>query len=106
MGQHWHFDIAIDAMSTSQYNTFFESVTDGSNWYQVNSSKSVVGVRIRRRRLRVGGVLVGERIMRRLPFVRVRGFRNEESILSGERMIGIWGKMRVSRTNNWYIFTG
>jgi hypothetical protein len=36
MGQHWHFDIAIDAMSTSQYNTFFEGVTDGRNWYQVN----------------------------------------------------------------------
>jgi hypothetical protein len=90
MGQHWHFDIAIDAMSTSQYNTFFESVTDGSNWYQVNSSKSVVGVRIRRRRLRVGGVLVGERIMRRLPFVRVRGFRKEESILRVERKMRTW----------------
>jgi len=33
MGQHWHFDIAIDAMSTAQYNQFFNGVTDGSNWY-------------------------------------------------------------------------
>jgi hypothetical protein len=33
MGQHWHFDIAVDAMSTAQYNQFFSGVTDGSNWY-------------------------------------------------------------------------
>lgn len=32
MGQTWHFDIAVDAMSTSQYDTFFKGVTDGSNW--------------------------------------------------------------------------
>jgi len=35
MGQHWHFDIAVDAMSTSQYSTFFNGVTDGSNWEEV-----------------------------------------------------------------------
>ena len=35
MGQSWHFDIAVDAMSTDQYNQFFNGVTDGSNWYQV-----------------------------------------------------------------------
>jgi hypothetical protein len=38
-GQHWHFDIAVDAMSTSQYNTFFQGVTDGSNWKNVAFSR-------------------------------------------------------------------
>jgi len=28
-GQHWHFDIAVDAMSTAQYDRFFNGVTDG-----------------------------------------------------------------------------
>lgn len=28
-GQTWHFDIAVDAMSSSQYSTFFNGVTDG-----------------------------------------------------------------------------
>ncbi|KAH8168154.1 hypothetical protein CIB48_g82 [Xylaria polymorpha] len=31
-GQTWHFDIAVDIMSTDQYNKFFNVVTDGSNW--------------------------------------------------------------------------
>jgi len=35
-GQHWHFDIAVDAMSTAQYNTFFAGVTDGTNWNEVD----------------------------------------------------------------------
>ena len=34
-GQTWHFDIAVDAMSSSQYDTFFNGVTDGSNWNEV-----------------------------------------------------------------------
>jgi len=34
-GQTWHFDIAVDAMSTTQYSTFFQGVTDGSNWNEV-----------------------------------------------------------------------
>ncbi|PMD28029.1 glycoside hydrolase family 45 protein [Hyaloscypha hepaticicola] len=38
LGQHWNFDIAIDAMSTSQYDTFFNGVTDGSNWLEVQFS--------------------------------------------------------------------
>jgi hypothetical protein len=32
MGQPWHFDIAVDAMSDAQYAQFFNGVTDGSNW--------------------------------------------------------------------------
>jgi len=35
-GTHWTFDIAIDAMSSSQYKTFYNGVTDGSNWLKVN----------------------------------------------------------------------
>jgi len=42
-GHTWHFDIAIDAMSTSQYNTFFEGVTDGSNWNTVSFEKTSCG---------------------------------------------------------------
>jgi len=34
MGEPWHFDIVVDAMSTAQYNQFFNSVTDSSNWYK------------------------------------------------------------------------
>lgn len=34
-GQTYHFDIAVDAMSSSQYSTFFAGVTDGSNWNEV-----------------------------------------------------------------------
>jgi len=34
-GQTFHFDIAVDAMSTDQYSTFFNGVTDGSNWNEV-----------------------------------------------------------------------
>jgi hypothetical protein len=34
MGEPWHFDIAVDAMSTAQYNQFSNGVTDGSNWYK------------------------------------------------------------------------
>ncbi|KIN00752.1 glycoside hydrolase family 45 protein [Oidiodendron maius Zn] len=43
MGQHWHFDIAIDAMSTAQYNQFFNGVTDGSNWYEVYFEQTSCG---------------------------------------------------------------
>ncbi|RDW84246.1 glycoside hydrolase family 45 protein [Coleophoma cylindrospora] len=39
MGQHWHFDIAVDAMSTAQYSTFFNGVTDGSNWLNTTFQK-------------------------------------------------------------------
>ncbi|KAI1733653.1 hypothetical protein F4680DRAFT_472004 [Xylaria scruposa] len=34
-GRTWHFDIAVDVMSTAQYNKFFNGVTDGSNWKEV-----------------------------------------------------------------------
>jgi hypothetical protein len=34
MGEPWHFGMAIDAMSTAQYNQFFNGVTDGSNLVQ------------------------------------------------------------------------
>jgi len=34
-GQTFHFDIAVDAMSSEQYSTFFNGVTDGSNWNEV-----------------------------------------------------------------------
>ena len=34
-GQSFHFDIATDAMNQEQYNTFFNGVTDGSNWNAV-----------------------------------------------------------------------
>lgn len=40
MGQHWHFDIAVDAMSSSQYKTFFNGVTDGSNWNAVQFAQT------------------------------------------------------------------
>ncbi len=43
MGQTWHFDIAVDAMSTEQYNTFFNGVTDGSNWYKTYFEKTDCG---------------------------------------------------------------
>lgn len=42
-GQHWHFDIAIDAMSTAQYNQFFNGVTDGSNWLAANFEETSCG---------------------------------------------------------------
>jgi hypothetical protein len=34
MGEPWRLDMAIDAMSTAQYNQFFNGVTGGSNWYK------------------------------------------------------------------------
>jgi hypothetical protein len=43
MGQHWHFDIAVDAMSTAQYNQFFNGVTDGSNWYTMYFEQTSCG---------------------------------------------------------------
>jgi hypothetical protein len=43
MGHTWHFDIAIDAMSTAQYNQFFNGVTDGSNWLTVYFSETSCG---------------------------------------------------------------
>lgn len=43
MGQTWHFDIAVDAMSTAQYNQFFNGVTDGSNWYKTYFEKTSCG---------------------------------------------------------------
>ena len=43
MGQSWHFDIAIDAMSTDQYNQFFNGVTDGSNWNEVYFEQTACG---------------------------------------------------------------
>jgi len=43
MGHTWHFDIAIDAMSTAQYNQFFSGVTDGSNWYTVDFEETSCG---------------------------------------------------------------
>jgi len=43
MGQTWHFDIAVDAMSTDQYNTFFKGVTDGSNWYKTYFEQTSCG---------------------------------------------------------------
>lgn len=42
-GQHWHFDIAVDAMSTAQYNQFFAGVTDGSNWDAVYFEQTTCG---------------------------------------------------------------
>ncbi|MCJ1335231.1 hypothetical protein MMC09_000499 [Bachmanniomyces sp. S44760] len=33
--QTFHFDIAADAMNQKQYNTFFNGVTDGSNWNEI-----------------------------------------------------------------------
>ncbi|KAI1362739.1 hypothetical protein F5Y08DRAFT_341365 [Xylaria arbuscula] len=42
-GQTWHFDIAVDAMSTAQYNKFFNGVTDGSNWRQVYFEQTACG---------------------------------------------------------------
>ena len=35
-GQTFHFDIASDAMNSEQYSTFFNGVTDGSNWDEVH----------------------------------------------------------------------
>jgi len=35
-GKTYHFDIAIDAMSTNQYNHFFKGVTYGSDWKTVH----------------------------------------------------------------------
>jgi len=43
MGQHWHFDIAVDAMSTAQYDQFFAGVTDGSNWYETYFEETTCG---------------------------------------------------------------
>jgi len=43
MGHSWHFDIAVDAMSTAQYNQFFNGVTDGSNWYTVYFEQTSCG---------------------------------------------------------------
>jgi len=43
MGHTWHFDIAVDAMSTAQYNQFFNGVTDGSNWYTVDFEQTSCG---------------------------------------------------------------
>jgi len=43
MGQTWHFDIAVDAMSTAQYKQFFNGVTDGSNWYKANFQRTSCG---------------------------------------------------------------
>ncbi|CAJ2511829.1 Uu.00g074540.m01.CDS01 [Anthostomella pinea] len=43
MGQTWHFDIAVDAMSDAQYSTFFKGVTDGTNWEQVQFTKASCG---------------------------------------------------------------
>jgi len=43
MGQTWHFDIAVDAMSTAQYNQFFNGVTDGSNWYKTYFEETSCG---------------------------------------------------------------
>jgi len=42
-GHTWHFDIAIDAMSTAQYNQFFNGVTDGSNWKTVYFEQAACG---------------------------------------------------------------
>ncbi|KAF8849747.1 hypothetical protein BDZ45DRAFT_771808 [Acephala macrosclerotiorum] len=42
-GHTWHFDIAIDTMSTAQYNQFFAGVTDGSNWKTVNFQETSCG---------------------------------------------------------------
>jgi len=43
MGQHWHFDIAVDSMSTAQYKQFFNGVTDGSNWLKTNFVQTSCG---------------------------------------------------------------
>ncbi|KAI0433398.1 hypothetical protein F5Y09DRAFT_351472 [Xylaria sp. FL1042] len=42
-GQTWHFDIALDAMSTDQDNRFFNGVTDGSNWKEVYFEQTACG---------------------------------------------------------------
>jgi hypothetical protein len=42
-GRTWNFDIAIDAMSTAQYNQFFAGVTDGSNWNEVYFEQTSCG---------------------------------------------------------------
>ncbi|KAI1751540.1 hypothetical protein F4782DRAFT_531314 [Xylaria castorea] len=42
-GRTWHFDIAVDAMSTAQYNQFFNGVTDGSNWKEVYFEQTTCG---------------------------------------------------------------
>jgi len=43
MGRTWNFDIAIDAMSTAQYNQFFNGVTGGSNWLEVYFEETSCG---------------------------------------------------------------
>ncbi|CAK4005670.1 Hypothetical predicted protein [Lecanosticta acicola] len=43
LGQTWHFDIAVDAMSDAQYKTFFNGVTDGTNWKEVQFTKTSCG---------------------------------------------------------------
>ncbi|CZR68148.1 uncharacterized protein PAC_18047 [Phialocephala subalpina] len=42
-GHTWHFDIAVDAMSTAQYDQFFAGVTDGSNWKTVYFEETSCG---------------------------------------------------------------
>lgn len=42
-GHTWHFDIAVDAMSTAQYDQFFSGVTDGSNWKTVYFEETSCG---------------------------------------------------------------
>lgn len=34
-GKTFHFDIAVDAMSAAQYQTFYNGVSDGTNWSTV-----------------------------------------------------------------------
>jgi hypothetical protein len=36
----FHFDIAVDAMTQAQYDLFFASVLDGTNWPTVNFVES------------------------------------------------------------------
>ncbi|KAI1351210.1 hypothetical protein F5Y01DRAFT_283729 [Xylaria sp. FL0043] len=43
-GQTWHFDIAVDVMSTDQYNKFFNGVTDGSNWRETYFEQTDCGL--------------------------------------------------------------
>jgi len=42
-GHTWHFDIAADGMSLSQYNQFFNGVDDGYNWKSVNFQNVACG---------------------------------------------------------------
>ncbi|KAI9852585.1 MAG: hypothetical protein M1838_000239 [Thelocarpon superellum] len=42
-GHAFHFDIAADAMNQQQYQQFYQSVTDGSNWNNVRFQNVACG---------------------------------------------------------------